>query len=105
MFLTNFYALFSSVEWLDSYTDSEGLSMSFISRSLLLLCNLSFMYVDYVVFVTLYNRRDSCSLLYAMVGCCLYYRRCTGFTSDVYLVALFRFPRYADFKVRLTSGL
>jgi len=27
------------------------------------------------------------------------------FTSDVYLVALFRLPRYTDFKVRLTSGL
>ena len=44
-----------------------------------------------------YNRRDSCSLLYAKVGCCLFYPRCTGFTSDVYLVALFRFPRYTDF--------
>ena len=41
MFLTNFYALISSVEWLDFYTDSEGLSMSFISRSLLFLCNTS----------------------------------------------------------------
>ena len=52
MFLTNFHALISSVEWLDFVTDSEGLSMPFISRSLLLLCNLSFMYADYVVFVT-----------------------------------------------------
>ena len=52
MFLSNFYALISSVEWLDFYTDSEGLSMSLISRSLLLLWNLSFMYADCVVFVT-----------------------------------------------------
>jgi len=27
MFLTNFYALISSVEWLDFLTDSEGLPM------------------------------------------------------------------------------
>ena len=63
--------------------------MSFISRSVLLLCNLSFMYDGYVVVVTLYIRRDSCSLLYAKFGCCLLYPRCTGFTPDVYLVALF----------------
>ena len=30
MFLTNFYALISSVEWSDFYTDTEGLAMSFI---------------------------------------------------------------------------
>ena len=52
MFLTNLYALISSAEWSDFLTDSEGLSMSFISRSLLFLCNLSFMCVDCVVFVT-----------------------------------------------------
>jgi len=57
-----------SVEWLDFYNDSEGVLTSFISRSLLLLCNLSFMYPDCVVFVTLYIRRDSCSLLYARDG-------------------------------------
>jgi len=84
--------------------------MSFISRSLLLLCNLSFLYAGYVVFVTLYTRTDSCSLLYARVSCCLLYPRCTGFACDGFLVALFRFPRYTDlylrcFKVRLTSGL
>ena len=61
-----------------------------------------------VGFVTLYTRRDSCSLLYARVGCCLFYLRCTGFTFDVYLVALFRFLRYTDlylqcFRVQLTS--
>ena len=53
MFLTNFYALISSVEWLDFYNDSEGVLMTFISRGLLLLCNLSFVYADCVVFVTL----------------------------------------------------
>jgi len=42
----------SSVEWLDFCNDSEGVLMSFISRSLLFLCKLSFMYVDYVVFIT-----------------------------------------------------
>jgi len=47
IFLTNVYALISSVEWLDFYNDSEGLLMSFISQSLLLLCNLSFMYADF----------------------------------------------------------
>jgi len=46
-------------------------------------------HVRYVVFVTLYIRRDSCSLLNAKVGCCLFYPRCTGFTPDVYLIALF----------------
>jgi len=96
MFLTNFSALISSVEWLDFNNDSEGVLMSFISRGLLLLFNLLFVYADCVVFVTLYTRRDSCSLLYARVGCCLFYLRCTGFTPDVYLVALFRFPRYTD---------
>ena len=111
MFLTNFSALISSAEWSDFYNDSEGVLMSFIARSLLLLCNLPFMYADCVVFVTLYTRRDFCSLLCAVVGCCLFYPRCTGFTSDVYLVALFRFfPLYTDlylqcFRVRLTSGL
>ena len=44
LFFTNFQALISSVEWLDFYNDTEGTLMSFISRSLLLLCNLSFMY-------------------------------------------------------------
>ena len=63
--------------------------MSFISPNLLLLCNLPFMYANCVVFVILYIRRDSCSLLCAKVGCCLFYPRSTGFTSDVYLVALF----------------
>ena len=57
--------------------------MPFISRNLLFLCNSSFMYADCVVFVT-YTRRDSCSLLYAGVGCCLLYPRCTGFASDVF---------------------
>ena len=56
MFLTNLYALISSAEWSDFLTDSEGLSMSFISRSLLFLCNLSFMCADCAVCVTLYNR-------------------------------------------------
>jgi len=46
--------------------------------------------------VLTYVRRDSCSLLYAEAGCCLFYPHFTGFTSDVYLVALFRFPRYTD---------
>jgi len=40
---------------------------------------------------TTYIRRDSFSLLYVKVGCCLLYPRCTGFTSDVFLfVALFK---------------
>ena len=89
---------------------SEGVLMSFVSRSLLFLCNLSFMYADYVVLVMLYTISNSCSLLYARVGCCLLYPCCTGFTSDVFLVALFRLPRYTDlylrcFRVWLTSGL
>ena len=65
VFLTNFYALISRVEWLVFYNDSERVWMPFISQSLMFLCNLSFMYADNVVFVTLYIRRDSCSLLYA----------------------------------------
>jgi len=83
----------------------------FHEASLLLLCNLSFMYADYVVFVTLYVRRDSCLLLYARVGCCLLYPRCTGFASDFFfLVALFWFPCYTElylrrFRVWLTSRL
>jgi len=64
--------------------------MQFISRSLLLLCNLPFMYADCVVFVTLHTGRDSCSLLHAAVGCCLFYPRCTGFTyiKKIYILPL-----------------
>jgi len=54
------------------------------------------MYAGYEVFVTLYNRSDSNSSLYVTVGCCLLYPLYTGFTPDVYLVALFPFPRYTD---------
>jgi hypothetical protein len=54
------------------------------------------MYADYVVCVTLYTRRDSCSLLYARVSCCFLYPHCTAFASNVFLVAFFRFPRYTS---------
>jgi len=68
----------------DFYNDDEGVLMSFISRSLLLLCNLLFMFADCAVFVTLYAWRDSCSLLYATVGCCLLYPSCTDCISVFY---------------------
>jgi len=71
---------------------------------LLLLCSLSFMYADCVVFVTLYIRRDSCSLSYGKVGCCLFYPRSTGFTPGVYLVAFVLIPTLHWFVYVMSLG-
>ena len=99
----------SSVEWLDFCNDSEGVLMSFISRSLLFLCKLSFMYVDYVVFITLYTRRDPvCFYMLGLVA--VYYTQVELVLFLYFFVSLFRLPRYTDLylqclSVRLTSGL